>query len=128
MLSETPLCQPAFITLSGLAPGEGCVIERTETAARVREAPAAVANHWVDLSPPCHDRGWDSPGRLRMMEGLRERALDDFAWVTPPIFNPTTRLAVIANARLGTLLVQGWEADGPATTVFALSDADPIPR
>ena len=35
-----------------------------------------------------------------------------------PILNETTRLAVVANAKLGMLIVQGWEADGPATRIF----------
>ena len=34
------------------------------------------------------------------------------------ILNETTRLAVVANAKLGMLIVQGWEADGAATRIF----------
>ena len=39
MLIETPLCAPTFYSLAGTGPGEGCIIERTETAAAVRPAP-----------------------------------------------------------------------------------------
>ena len=55
-----------------------------------------------------------------MMEDVRDRAGDDFSWVRPPILNPTTRLAVAANPRQGSLAVQGFEAWGPATAVFRL--------
>ena len=120
MLSAASICVPAFFTLSGVAPGEGCVVERQEDRAAVHDAPASMANHWLSFD----DRGWargvDSARRLQAMEGLRESVGDDFSWVVPPILNETTRVAVIANAAAGRLLVQGWEADGPATQVFSL--------
>jgi len=118
VLTETPLAMPAFFTLSGLDPDEGCVIERHEEDAQVRDAPASVANHWIAGAPPGRARGIDSPGRYALMEALRDDAGDDFDWVQPPILNATTRLAVVANAARGKLIVQGWEADGPATQVF----------
>ena len=120
MLSETPLSIPAFFTLSGPADGEGAVIERSESAAKVREAPASVANHWIAGGRGGRMRGDNSPGRWRMMEELLGRAWPDFSWVRPPILNPTTRLGVIVNPRKGSLVVQGFEADGPATAVFRL--------
>lgn len=120
MLSETHLCLPAFFSLSGVKAGEGCVIERTENRCAMRPAPAAIANHWVALDETGMDRGIDSPGRLDQMETGQATAGDDFGWVTPPILNETTRLAVIASAAKGTLRVQGWETDGPATAVFRL--------
>lgn len=120
MLESTPVCLPAFFSLSGVEPDEGCAIERLEKRAAVREGPASTANHWMCFQVPGRARGNDSPGRWRQMETVRDGAGDDFAWVTPPIFNAATRVAVIANARTAKLLVQGWEADGPATEVFAL--------
>ncbi len=120
MLVETPLCLPGFFTLSGAAPDQGCVVERLEDRAAVREAPTSVANHWVSLDLPGRPRGEDSLGRCAMMENLRDGAADDFAWVAPPILNETTRVSVIANAALGTLAVRGWESDGPATSTFRL--------
>ena len=120
MLSETPLAMPAFFTLSGLGADEGCVIERREDRADIREAPASVANHWMAVRQPGRARGIDSEGRYRLMEALRDQTPDDFTWVQPPILNETTRLAVIANAAAGRLKVQGWEADGPATRPFTL--------
>lgn len=120
MLADTPLAMPAFFTLAGTAPDQACVIERTEEHAEVRPGPASVANHWVALDQPGRYRGIDSPGRLALMEAQLERAGQSapFDWVTPPILNATTRLAVVANAKSGRLTVQGWEADGPATAVF----------
>ena len=120
VLIQTELAMPAFITLSGLAPDQACVIERSETWGAVREAPASVANHWIAGGSGGRIRGVDSAGRWRMMEAVRDSVGDDFSWMQPPILNPTTRLAAVANAKTGALLAQGWEADGPATTVFRL--------
>lgn len=120
MLIETPLCLPAFFTLSGTAPNEGCVIERTEDAARVRESPATAANHWVSFPFPGWPRGEASETRFRRMSEIHRRAPDGFAWVAPPILNATTRAAVVANAARGVLWVQGYESDGPATAPLTI--------
>ena len=119
-LAETPLCLPAFFVLSGLAADQGCVIERLEDQARVHEAPASIANHWLAFSVRGRGRGVDSQARHAVMADLGGRADDDFSWVVPPILNATTRLSVIANAADETLVVQGWEAGAPATGVFTL--------
>ena len=120
MLSAEPICVPAFFTLSGTTPGEGCVIERQEDRAAVHEAPASMANHWLSFDDQGWARGLDSARRRETMDELREDVGDDFSWLVPPILNETTRVAVIANAAARRLLVQGWEADGPATQVFSL--------
>jgi len=123
LLTETPLALPAFFTLSGNAAEEGAVIERDETRAWVRPSPAAAANHWLDGgNPGDRMRGEDSPGRLALMERLRDGAGDGFDWVQPPILNATTRLAVVANANSGTLVVKGYERDGPVTAPFSLHE------
>jgi hypothetical protein len=119
-LTETPLCLPAFFTLSGIGADQGCVIERLEDKARVHEAPASIANQWLDLSVPGRGRGGDNQARRDIMTSLGGHADDDFSWVVPPILNATTRVSVIANAADGTLVVQGWEAGAPATQVFTL--------
>ena len=116
--STMPLAMPAFFTLSGTEPGEGCVIEREEDTAHVREAPVSVANHWIAADISGRYRGVDSPGRFKLMESLRDTVTDDLSWVQSPILNETTRLAVVANAKRGMLIVQGWEAEGPATQIF----------
>ncbi len=122
LLSEAPVCAPAFFTLSGDDDHVGCIIERTENSAAIHETPASIANHWLKFDLPGRVRGADSFGRRDLMESLRDTAPNDFSWVTSPILNPTTRLAVVANAAGGFLLAQGWEADGPATQVFTLEE------
>jgi len=126
ILTNEEICIPAFFTLSGRDPNEACIIERLEHRAEVHEAPTAIANHWLAFQEPDRDRGNDSVGRLAMMRSLLEEGLDggndEFSWVTPPILNDTTRLAIVANASARTLRVRGWEADGPATRVFSLPE------
>ncbi len=125
MLTETPIAVPAFFSLSGAGADQGCVIERTETAAYVRDGGRqSVANHWIagrdSGLPQGRMRGQDSPGRHAMMESCRDRTPDGFDWVRDPILNPTTRLAVVANACQGSLRVRGYEKDGPVTRDFRL--------
>jgi hypothetical protein len=123
VLLREPIAMPAFFTLVGTEPDQGCVIERTEDGAIERPAPVSVANHWVATDVPGRYRGFDSPGRFALMETERDRAGADrpFDWIKPPILNPTTRLAVLANPAIGRLVVQGWEEDGPATAVLELT-------
>ena len=118
MLETTPLALPAFFTLAGTRPGDGCVIERTETRAWVHPAPAAVANHWLTNGLRGRPRGIDSRRRHRLMNGLTRLPAEAFDWLIHPIHNPETRLSVVANAADGRLLVQGWEADGAATDML----------
>ncbi|MFQ5783779.1 MAG: hypothetical protein ACE5H8_03010 [Alphaproteobacteria bacterium] len=119
-LCETPVCLPALFVLSGNEADEGCVIERLENRAVVHETPACVTNHWLTPGIEGTPRGVESYQRRDLMERLRDGVRDGFSWVTPPILNACTRLAVIANARSGRLEVQGWEANAPATAVFRL--------
>jgi hypothetical protein len=119
-LIETPICLPAFFTLSGTGADEGCTIERTETDASVRESPACAANHWQSFHRPGRARGADSVKRAQTLVELQRRAPDGFGWVVEPVLNRTTRAAVVANAKRGTLWVQGFEADGPATAPLTL--------
>jgi hypothetical protein len=122
MLEQSPLAMPAFFTLVGLGADDGCVIERSEERAYVRNSPASVANHWVAASEQGRSRGVDSEARYMQMESALDNLCADnaFDWVKPPILNPTTRIAVVANPATGHLNVQGWETDGPATAVFSL--------
>lgn len=119
LLETTPLALPAFFTLAGTRPGEGCVIERTETRAWIHPAPAAVANHWLTPGLRGRPRGIDSRRRHRLMNGLSRLSVAEFDWMLHPIHNAETRLSVVANAATGRLLVQGWEADGAATEILA---------
>jgi len=126
VLSDTLLAMPALFTLSGVAPNECCIIERTEDQVCVHNGPGAVANHWLKLNMSGRARGIDSQGRFDQMQALRAAASNEsneFSWVRPPILNRTTRLSVIANAATGYLKVLGWECGvggevAPATTVY----------
>ncbi|PIW25902.1 MAG: hypothetical protein COW30_17920 [Rhodospirillales bacterium CG15_BIG_FIL_POST_REV_8_21_14_020_66_15] len=121
VLAETPIAVPAFFSLSGVDGHQGCVIERTETAAFIRDGGnVSIANHWVKAPIAGRARGLDSPGRFALMEACRDRVEDGFDWVRAPILNPTTRLAVTANALTGSLQVRGYEPEGPVTRDFAL--------
>lgn len=122
-LIETPLCIPAFFILAGAEADEGCVIERSEARAAVHNAPAAIANHWLGLSIPGHDRGTDSHGRRERMSKLLHRPdVESFDWVRPPILNATTRLAAVANAASSELSVIGYERSRQATKPFRLAE------
>ncbi len=115
MLVNTPICLPAFFSLSGGLPDQGCVIERTETAAVVHEAPFCITNHWVGVARRGHDRGNDSIGRRLSMQRILPSAGDTFCWLAAPTLNRHTRLVVTANATRGFLsgagLGEGWAGD-----------------
>jgi len=119
-LTETPLALSVFFTLAGIEPAESCVIERLPAAANLHGAPAVVANHWKSQDLRGRPRGRESQARAAALTARHLDAPTDFAWLQPPILNPDTRLAVMANAASGDLLVQGFERDGAATAVFSL--------
>ena len=131
MLAETPVCAPVIFILAGTQNGEGCVIERLETKAAIREIgdrmQVAAANDFEsDLKT--HPRQWqprpvDSAGRRRQIACLDHTALEkaDFAYLEYPMRNPFTRIAMVADAGHNRLKLQGFEKDGPVTEIFALA-------
>lgn len=123
MLTRTPLSLPVFFSLTGVQTSESCTIERTEHKAVVHDGPTAIANHWLGVTESGHPRGGDSEHRLAQMEDLVTTADTDDAldWLAPPILNERTRLAAVANAARGSLTVQGFEVDGPATKILTLA-------
>lgn len=82
-----------------------------------------MTNHWRDFAMPSRIRGEETHERLEQMIFVANGLTDGFAWLTPPVLNPATRLAVVTNAAQGTLTAQGFEADGAATLPFTL----PVP-
>jgi hypothetical protein len=123
-LETVPIARPAIFTLTGCAAGECCVIERTEEGGVSRSIDTAAANDW------CARRdGWEARvGGTRFftcsIEDAAENSRDrrdalmqwpgragcgDFSWVSPPVLNPFTRLAVEACAASGVLRVIGYE-------------------
>jgi hypothetical protein len=120
MLIEEPLSTPAIFSLAGLLPSETAVIERTETDARVLDGANAAANHWQAPLWTGRARGNDSVGRACLMARVAPEFDAAFPWLAPPILNERTRLVMIADARSGRAIVQGFEPTGPATHVLDL--------
>lgn len=126
MLCAEPLAVPAIFILAGIEDGQGCVIERTEQAFRVRDMNGdrvCATNHFeTALDGRWLPRPIDSQGRLRAANALSCAATNDaFGWFTPPIANINSRLVVNANAGTGELAVLGTAGIRPVTEVFALS-------
>ncbi|HVY58971.1 MAG TPA: hypothetical protein VHA77_14060 [Xanthobacteraceae bacterium] len=124
-LETVPVARPVIFTLAGCAPGECCVIERTEQDYETRFEETAVANDWMRSREPWEARvGGDNLLMLDFAEAAansrrRSEALacwdglftrDSFAWVTSPVLNPFTRIAVEMCPAKGLLRAAGYEA------------------
>lgn len=127
-LAETPLALPALFLLAGTAPGEACIIERTELTAIVHDGPGAAGNRWrqTDAFGEC---AWSARGRandlrIRCLSDADGRALGGFPWLVPPVLNRDTRVAVRANPATGDLAAAGYEAMRPATTKLSFHHKD----
>ena len=120
-LSAEPISTPAIYSIAGLAAGETAVIERTETEARVRRGVQVAANHWQAPGWTGHPRGGDSAGRAAMIHGVAADLGTDFGWLRSPVLNPRTRLAMVADARVGRLAALGFEDGAPATRQLDLA-------
>lgn len=121
MLASTPLCLPAMFAVAGAEPGEGSIIERTETRAAIHAGPEAMANHWIDGGfGPARPRGRESEVRRALLKSRLDSA-EGLDWLQAPILNPDTRLAVVAEPASGALLIQGFERGGPATRLCRMA-------
>jgi hypothetical protein len=133
-LMTVPLALPAIFLLVGCRPGEGCIIERTETQAVCHDLPQAAANHWLDpesLGAGVRDRprGKISETRQALMaQGLSDLAkastFQDLAWLEDPLINETTRLLLLADPARGFLEVRAYETEGPISRILRLEDGD----
>ncbi len=121
MLTETPLALPTIFLLSGPEPEQGCTIERLPDTAFVRESPATAANHWVEAGQGAWPRGNVSRERRRCLTETQAAADDSFAWLAPPVLNPRTRLAMLAEPATGRLVARAYESDGPVTRTTVLA-------
>jgi hypothetical protein len=116
LLTDHPLALPAIFVLAGTRPEETCTIERLEGRAHRVDGPSCAANHFTGHAGAWRARGDDSPGRAAALAAWLEREADaDLAFLAPPVLNPTTRLAMVAEPAHGKILAQGLERDGPAT-------------
>lgn len=111
MLAREPLARPTLFTLTGARPGEMALIERTEDEARILRGPVVVVNDWQTRAP-----GWAArmglAGNMARAKAMRERPPGGvpFDWVSAPILNRTTRLAVEMSAvGEGSLAARGYE-------------------
>lgn len=128
MLVKTPLAVPAIFILTGLNAGEGCIIERLENEAKVREIGAdqqVVASNQFQSSLSKGTKArpfFNSQGRWQQGCSLQAHELteNNFAWLRPPMLNPFTRLCMISDAATGMLSVQGFEGVNTATEIFTL--------
>ncbi len=124
VLENTPVARPVIYTLIGCAPGERCVIERTENGFVTREVETSAANDWVPTRPRWEARiaatrflTWSSAeaaarsrDRQDALAGWRgPLSRRGFDWVKPPVLNPYTRLAVTMSPARAILRVAGYE-------------------
>jgi hypothetical protein len=123
-LETTPVARPVIYTLAGCRSGERCVIERTEQGFETRAEDTCAANDWLQSKPAWEARVSSAAMLSRSYEEAaarnrsRQRQLaawdgdfgrGTFAWVTPPVLNPFTRLAVEMCPASGVLRAVGYE-------------------
>jgi hypothetical protein len=143
-LETVPIARPVIFTLVGCERGERCVIERTEEGFASRDEDTSAANDWLRSTEPWEARINSAVLLTRTYEEARARsrlrrealaawpqpfAHAGFAWVTPPVLNPMTRIAVEMCPAEGTLRAMGFEPvpgsdlPQPATQIRELSVA-----
>jgi hypothetical protein len=126
MLMNEPIAVPTLYILSGTKENEGCVIERTETKAVVREMNdgKVCASNQFETSLNGDGKEWMirrkcSPSRVAAARTLSSQTVDDtFNWFTPPIANKFSKLAIVTDAAAGTLAVIGTEGEKAVTQTF----------
>jgi len=126
LLSTTPISIPVIYILTGINQTEGCVIERLENSYVIRELhndKVCASNHFEsnfnDVGYGWLPREPNSKARLQSACSLAAADIDaGFNWCKAPIANSLSRLALIANAKDGTLSVMGTEGEKPVTYIF----------
>lgn len=123
-LESTPVARPVIYTLAGCRSGERCVIERTEQSFESREEDTGAANDWQRSQPAWEarvssrymfTRSYEEAavrnlGRKQQLAAWTgEFARGTFAWVTPPVLTPFTRIAVEMCPARGVLRAVGYE-------------------
>ena len=122
-LETTPIARPAIYTLVGCHAGERCVIERTEDGFSSRDTDTAAANDWLESRPSWEARvppevffrrSFDETAQNSRMRRDHLAAWDEpfageFGWVSPPVLNTQTRIAVEMCPARGVLRALGYE-------------------
>ena len=133
-LCHHALAIPAIFTLSGVKSGQGCVIERQRDKFRCFEVPASAANHWqnkgqtekwngyprASMNPEraCQLSQIDLSGYFPLADAAQRP--DPFGWLEYPVLNQYSRLAIMADARTGSVSAQGIEDQQIATQPLQL--------
>jgi len=138
-LEVTPIARPVIYTLVGCHPGERCVIERTQDGFTSRTHDTSTANDWLISRPQWEARVAAEALFSRTFDEAAEKSRArrehlaawlgsfeaEFDWVTPPVLNPQTRLAVeMCPARdqlqaIGYEQTEGRELPVPLTLIRA---------
>ncbi len=140
-LETTPIARPVIYTLVGCCHSERCVIERTQDGFASRDHDTVAANDWLRSRPSWEARvgaevlftrsfdeaAENSRTRRAQLATWRDLFVGEFKWVSPPVLNSQTRLAVEMCPATGVLRAVGYEqAEGkelpePATLTCELS-------
>lgn len=124
LLETTPIARPVIYTLAGCAPGERCVIERTLDGFVTNTEATGAANDWLNpragwegrintnvmLTCTTEEAAEKSRNRRVALSSWRRPFAGDFNWVSAPVLNPYTRIAVEMCAARAVLRVRGYEA------------------
>ncbi|MBI3441024.1 MAG: hypothetical protein HY052_04355 [Proteobacteria bacterium] len=129
MLTKEPIAMPTMFTLTGVNPGEGCVIERLEDRAVVREMKddrAFVTNHFQTningVGEGWMPRGVDNYGRAEAALQIPTAEIEQgFAWFKAPIANKFSVLAMVADAATGKFDLVGTDAEKIVTQKFTMN-------
>ena len=122
-LETTPIARPVIYTLVGCRTGQRCVIERTEDAFDSRDHETRAANDWLRSRAPWEARVGTEVLLTRTSDEAAENSrargeylaawsgpfAGDFDWVSPPILNTQTRVAVEMCPAVGVLRAIGYE-------------------
>jgi len=120
MMSTTPVAAPVIFTLAGLKPDEAVVIERRQDQLNLVKD-AYAANEWRDAEWRARShRAFENDDRVTVLRQSRPEWSRDFDWLKYPLLNEETRIAMVADATTGRLMVQGYEAGLQATRTLAI--------
>jgi hypothetical protein len=122
-LEMTPIARPVIYTLAGCYPGERCVIERTQDGFSCRIHDTSAANDWLPRRPRWEARVAAEALFTRTVGEAAEKSRrrrehvaawpgsfeEEFDWVTPPVLNSQTRVAVEMCPSRGVLRAIGYE-------------------
>ena len=142
-LETTPIARPVIYILVGCYHGERCVIECTQDGFATRDHDTGAANDWLQSRPPWEARVGAEVLFIRTFDEAAENSrtrrdhlaaspgpfVGEFGWVSPPVLNSQTRLAVEMCPATGVLRAIGYEqAEGqelpePVTLICELAAA-----